>query len=224
MTFCERLLEKVKPVWEKNHAHPFVQGIGHGNLEQSKFRFYMVQDYVYLIDYAKLFALGAVKADDVETMGQFAKLLDSTLNVEMDLHRQYAQQFGITLEELEQAEPSPVTLAYTHYMLHVAQNGTLAELVSALLPCMWSYWEIGKELSKIPGAVDHPFYGEWVKMYASDEFGSLSLWLIDLLNRLAEGKPESELVKLEEIFLNTTRFEYMFWDMSYHEQMWPTDA
>ena len=58
-------------------------------------------------------------------------------------------------EELEHAEPSPITLAYTHYMLHSAQNGTLAELVAALLPCAWSYWEIGKELGEIPGAKDH---------------------------------------------------------------------
>ena len=55
------------------------------------------------------------------------------MNEEMSLHRQYAARFGISSEELEQAEPSPITLAYTHYMLHSAQNGTLAELVAALL-------------------------------------------------------------------------------------------
>lgn len=224
MTFSERLFNKVKPIWEKNHQHPFVQGIGHGNLEKSKFRFYMVQDYLYLIDYSKLFALGAVKAQDVKTMGEFAKLLDSTINVEMSLHRDYAKKFDISLEELESSKPAPVTLAYTHYMLHVSQNGTLAELVSALLPCMWSYWEIGKDLSKIPGSMEHEFYGEWVKMYASDDFGQLSIWLIELINKLAEGKSEAELNHLEEIFLNTSRFEYMFWDMAYHEEMWPTDA
>ncbi|MDQ0338984.1 hypothetical protein J2S00_001770 [Caldalkalibacillus uzonensis] len=85
-----------------------------------------------------------VKAHDVATMGRFARLLDATLNVEMDLHRQYAKKFGISEQELEQAQPAPTTLAYTHYMLHVAQNGTLAELVASLLPCMWSYHEIGR--------------------------------------------------------------------------------
>ena len=223
MTFCDRLYQRVQPIWQKNHQHPFVQGIGHGTLEQEKFRFYMVQDYLYLIDYAKLFALGSIKATSLKTMGQFARLLDSTLNVEMSLHRQYAEQFGISREELESDQPAPTTLAYTHYMLHVAQVGSLAELISALLPCMWSYWEIGKDLSKIPGSTEHEFYGEWVKMYASDEFGQLSLWLIDELNGLAEGKSEAELARLEEIFLNTSRFEYMFWEMSYHQEMWPTD-
>lgn len=224
MKFSQRLVEKVVPLWQKNHMHPFVQGIGDGTLEKEKFRFYMIQDYLFLIDYAKLFAIGAVKAKDLVTMGKFAALLDATINEEMELHRQYANRFGISLNELEAAKPSPTTLAYTHYMLHVSQNGTLAELVSSLLPCMWSYWEIGKALNEREGADEHEFYGEWIKMYASDDFGKLALWCIDLLDELAEGKSESELDTLEGIFLNTTRFEYMFWEMSYNEAMWPTDV
>ncbi|WP_096435670.1 thiaminase II [Alteribacter populi] len=221
MKFSQRLYENVKPIWQKNHDHPFVQGIGDGTLDKEKFRFFMIQDYLYLIEYAKLFAIGSMKAKDVKTMGEFAKLLDSTLNMEMALHRQYAKEFGISEEELESAEPAPTTLAYTHYMLHVGNNGGLAELVASLLPCMWSYAEIGKALDERPGARDHDYYGEWIKMYSGEEFHELTDWTIHLLDQLAEGKPEHELQHLEEIFLNTTRFEYMFWDMSYHQKTWP---
>ncbi|MGF7035604.1 thiaminase/transcriptional activator TenA [Paenibacillus mucilaginosus] len=221
MTFTQRLLGKLEGVWRQNHSHPFVHEMGAGTLDRDKFRFYMIQDYLYLIDYAKLFALGAVKANDLATMEKFAALLHSTLHEEMALHRAYAARFGISEEELETAEPSPITLAYSHYMLHAAQNGSLAELVAALLPCMWSYWEIGKELSRIPGAADHEDYGEWIRMYSSEEFGALAQWCIGLLDELAEGRSEAELARLEEIFLNTTRYEYMFWDMAYHGQMWP---
>ncbi|RXI95562.1 thiaminase II [Anaerobacillus alkaliphilus] len=223
MKFSERLYQELQPIWQANHNHPFVQEMGAGTLDKEKFRFYMIQDYLYLIDYAKLFALGAMKASDVKTMGRFASLLNSTLNEEMSLHREYAVKFDISEEELENASPSPTTLAYSHYMLHVGQNGTLADLVAALLPCMWSYWEIGKELSKIPGASDHEFYGEWINMYSSEEFGQLAIWCIELLDELTLGLPEKELKKLEEIFLNTTRFEYMFWDMAYNQAMWPTN-
>ncbi|MGB3569950.1 MAG: thiaminase II [Priestia megaterium] len=220
MKFSERLYEKLQPIWRQNHNHPFVQGMGDGKLEKEKFRFYMIQDYLYLIDYAKLFAIGAMKATDVQTMGKFAALLDSTLNEEMSLHREYAKKFEISEKELEKAQPSPTTLAYTHYMLHVGQSGTLAELVAALLPCMWSYWEIGKELSEKPGA-NNEFYREWIEMYSSEEFGELATWCINLFDSLTADKSEAELEKLEEIFLNTTRFEYMFWDMAYNEAMWP---
>ena len=223
LKFSEILLEKLQPIWRKNHSHPFVQEMGAGTLDQDKFRFYMIQDYLYLLDYSKLFALGAVKATDLENMAIFSALLHASVNEEMSLHRGYAARFGITEEELEKADPSPITLAYTHYMLHSAQNGTLAELVAALLPCAWSYWEIGKELSEIPGAIDHEFYGDWIKMYSSKEFGQTAQWCIDLLDKLTEGKSERELLQLEKIFLNTTRFEYMFWDMAYNKEMWPTD-
>ncbi|WP_338473294.1 thiaminase II [Niallia sp. XMNu-256] len=222
MKFSERLHEKLQPIWRQNHSHPFVQEIGAGTLDKEKFRFYMIQDYLYLIDYSKMFALGAVKATELEDMMVFSDLLHSTVNGEMSLHRQYAARFGISEEELESAEPSPITLAYTHYMLHSGQNGTLAELVAALLPCAWSYWEIGKELAAIPGAKDHELYGDWIKMYSSEEFGQSAIWCIDLLDKLAEGKPEAELAQLEKTFLNTTRFEYMFWNMAYNKEMWPT--
>lgn len=222
MKFTERLFESVSEIWEKTHEHPFVVGMGNGDLPVESFIRYMKQDYVYLIDYSKLFALGTVKARDVETMAAFAKLLHEILHGEMELHRGYAARFGITEGQLEETKPTPMNLAYTRYMLNVAQNGSLEELISALLPCMWSYWEIGKMIAeKYPGSSEHPLYGEWVKMYSSDEFGSLALWLMDMLNEFAEGKPERELAVLEEHFLTTSRFEYLFWDMVYQGGEWP---
>jgi thiaminase/transcriptional activator TenA len=222
MTFSSRLNERVKEIWESTHQHPFVVGMGEGNLPVDSFVRYMKQDYVFLIDYAKLFALGSIKARDVETMAAFAKLLHETLHGEMDLHRQYAQRFGITLQQLEETRPTPMNLAYTRYMLNVAHSGSLEELVCALLPCMWSYWEIGKMLAeKYPGSVEHLLYGDWIQMYSSSEFGSLAQWLIGLLDQLTAGKPERELKVLEEHFLTTSRFEYLFWDMVYHGNDWP---
>lgn len=221
MKFTEHLRQTVEPIWQAYHKHPFVQGIGQGNLDIEKFKFYMVQDYLYLIEYAKLFALGVVKAQDLDTMGKFAHVLNVITNTEMELHRQYAKRLGIPAEELENAEPSPTTLAYTHYMLSKSQSGSLSELVAGLLPCMWSYWEIGNELNKIPGASDHEFYGEWVKMYAGDEFSKPSYWLIDLMDELAEGNSDKELKKLEEIFITTSQFEYTFWEMAYNQATWP---
>ncbi|GGA15082.1 aminopyrimidine aminohydrolase [Paenibacillus marchantiophytorum] len=224
MSFTQHLIDKYQDAWRQTQLHPFVQELGQGTLDREKFRFYMIQDYLYLIDYAKLFALGAVKATDLKTMGEFGALLHSILHEEMGLHRSYAAQFGITEEELEKAEPSPITLAYSHYMLHAAQNGSLAELTAALLPCMWSYWEIGVMLKEIPGAADHPDYGEWVRMYSSEEFGELAQWCIRLMDRLAEGKSGDDLARLETIFLNTTRYETMFWEMAYQGQMWPVGS
>ncbi|MDF2679634.1 MAG: tenA [Brevibacillus sp.] len=219
--FTDRLWKSVAPIWEKTHQHPFVTGLGDGSLPVESFKFYMKQDYVYLIDYAKIFAIASTKAYDLETSAKFAGLQESTLNGEMALHRQYAERFGISKADLEATEPSFVMIAYTSYMLKVAHQGSLAELVSAVLPCMWGYWEIGKQLARVEGALDHELYGEWVRTYSSDEFGELATWLIGVLNQLAEGKNEQELARLEEHFLTTSKMEYLFWDMAYRKEMWP---
>lgn len=219
-SFSERLYESVQPVWQKCHAHPFLTGLRDGTLELERFIYYMKQDYVYLIDYAKMFALGSIKARDLETMGKFAELLHSTLNVEMELHRQYAERFGIARDELEATVPAPTTIAYTKYMLDAGQ-GSLAEVVAALLPCMWSYREIGTTFAAHPGALDHPLYREWILMYSSEEFGELTEWTIRLMDRLAENLPERELARLEELFVVTSKFEYMFWDMANRQEEWP---
>ncbi|MFC7748905.1 thiaminase II [Paenibacillus thermoaerophilus] len=219
--FSAELRESAKEIWEANHRHPFLKELGAGTLPTDKFIFYLRQDYVYLIDYARMFALGSAKADDVETMAWFARLLEGTLSTEMELHRQYCERFGVSRRELESTEPASVTVSYTSYMLREAYNGTLANVVASVLPCTWSYWEIGRALRDVPGSLDHELYREWIEMYSSDEFGELALYLTGLMNRLAEGLPERELRKLKEQFLTTSRYEYMFWDMAYKKEMWP---
>ncbi|WP_166240491.1 thiaminase II [Paenibacillus turpanensis] len=217
----QRLYRKAKPIWDQCLEHPFLKELAAGKLEEDRFAYYFAQDYVYLIEYARLFALGCAKARDLETMNRFAGLLHSTLYGEMELHRSFARKFGISPEQLEATKPGPITIAYTGYMKNAAQTGTLAELLAALLPCTWSYWELGVTLSKVPGALDHPLYRDWILTYASDEVGTLAKWMMDKLDELAEGLPESELAHLEELFVTTSKFEYMFWDMAYNKEHWP---
>src|SRR5690625_1496109 len=212
--FSERLREKVDPIWSSYLEHPFVKGIGEGTLDREKFEHYMKQDYIYLFEYSRIFAIGSAKANDLKTMTIFANLLYGTLNFEMDLHREYARKFGITAEELEKTEASATMTAYTSYMLNKSQLGGVENVVSSVLACAWSYNSIGKELAKWPGAIEHEYYGDWVKTYSSPEFTKIAEDCIDLIDTIAEGKPEHELVALEEIVLKTSYFEYMFWDMA----------
>lgn len=219
--FTDRLYDSAHDIWSQAHEHPFLTELREGTLDPERFIYYLKQDYVYLIDYAKLFAIASMKSRDLETMTKFAELLHSTLHVEMALHREYAARFGVTREQLEQTIPAPTTIAYTKYLLDIASQGSLPEVVAALLPCMWSYREIGVAYAKIQGALDHPLYREWILMYSSEEFGVLTDWCIDLLNRLVEGLPEQELMRLEERFLVASKLEYMFWDMAYKKEEWP---
>ena len=215
VTVSEALHQAAAPVWERCLVHPFVTGLGDGSLPVEKFRFFMLQDYLYLFDYARVFALGVVKARDPELMRTFAASVESILNGEMKIHRAYMQRLGITEAQVFAVQPALDNLSYTHYMLSVANAGTPVEIVASILACSWSYAEIGQALAKLPGALEHPFYGEWVQSYAGKEYADMNQGLIDLMNHLAENVSDEQLEHLKEIFVNCSRYELGFWDMAW---------
>ena len=216
----ELLRQKVAGIWEAQHQHPFVRGIGDGTLGLERFQFWLRQDYVFLIEYARLLALAAARSPDLETMTRFATLLKETVETEMNLHRAYAAEFGISHEQLEREPTAPTTRGYTDFLLRVAATGDFAELVAALLPCMWAFSEIGRRLAMQP-APSEKRYARWIAMYSSREFAELVEWCRDLLDSLAAGLPERDLQKLEAAFLTSSRYEWQFWEMAWKMELWP---
>lgn len=216
MKITERLYCAAHPVWEECHAHPFVRGIGDGSLDLEKFRWFLLQDYLYLFDYARVFAYGVVKARAPELMRTFSSNVDVILGGEMKIHRAYMARLGITENQVFAVTPALPNLSYTHYMLAVAAAGSPAEIIAAILACSWSYAEIGARLNKIPGAAEHPFYGEWIQGYAGKEYQKTNSTLVELMDQLADGCTETEYQRLEEIFVNCSRYELSFWDMAWN--------
>lgn len=213
-----RLHDAAAPVWEACLRHPFVTGIGDGTLDMEKFRYFMLQDYLYLFDYARVFALGVVKARDPELMRVFAANVDAILGGEMKIHRAYMKRLDITEEQVFSIKPALANLSYTNYMLSVAQTGSPMEIVASILACSWSYAEIGQALAAIPGAAEHPFYGEWIRGYASEEYAATNQALIELMDSLAADAGEEQLAYLTDVFVNCSRYELGFWDMAWDVQ------
>ena len=218
--FTERLRQKAANVWEAQHQHPFVRGIGDGTLSLERFKFWLRQDYVFLIEYSRLLALAAARSPDLNTMIRFATLLKETVDTEMSLHRGYAAEFNISAEDLERESPAPATRAYTDFLVRVAATGDFAELAAALLPCMWAFSEIGQRLAAQPAPRDQR-YAKWIAMYSSKDFAELARWCRNLLDRLAAGLPERDLQKLETVFLTSSRYERQFWEMAWKMEEWP---
>lgn len=216
MKLSEILYDSAKEIWNSYYDHPFVKGIGTGELNIEKFRYYMIQDYLYLLEYAKIFALGVIKAKDEDTMRAFAELVNSTLNSETNIHKDYMARLNISKEEVASAKPALANASYTNYMLWVSQNEGLLQLAVTVLSCSWSYKMIADKLSKIPGATEHEFYGQWIRGYISPEYNKTNDNAINLVNKLGENCSKDEIENLKDIFINCSRFEYMFWDMVYN--------
>ena len=221
MGFSEELRREFADIWDTEHRHPLVAGIGDGSLELDKFRYYMRQDYIYLIDFCRALSLAAAKASDVEDMGRFAKLLDETLNTEMALHVGFCEDFGISKSELLSTQPSPTTLAYTRHLLRIAFSGGIGEIATAILPCAWGYSEIGQMLYDRGVPTNQPLYARWIEMYNSPEFAALADWLRSFVDRVADGCGEAERERMREAFAVSSRYEYMFWDAAWRMEEWP---
>ena len=219
MAFTDDVREDAEAVWEAILDHPMVRRLGEGTLDEGPFRYWVRQDYVYLIDYSRTFALGAAKAETLEHMGTFAELLESTVNTEMDLHRTYAGELGITEAELEATTPSPTTRAYTDFLVRTATDGGFGDLVAAVLPCMWGFNETGKRL-EARGKPDDDRYAEWIDTYAGEEFTELAGWCKDLMDEVAADAADAERERYRELFLTSARYEYRFWDAAWREEGW----
>jgi thiaminase/transcriptional activator TenA len=220
-SFSAAIRAKTRPIWERELEHPFVRGLGDGTLPIDRFRFYLAQDYVFLVEYCRVFAMAAAKARGLETIGVFAKLLDETLNTEMQLHRDYCKRLGISATALEKTTPAPITHAYTRHLLSVAYSETITEVIAAVLPCQLGYVEIAKALTRENRGGLESAYGEWIRAYTSAEFVAGAKKLSAMLDQLTGGLPARELAPLEDIFLTSSRYEYLFWEMSWTLADWP---
>lgn len=218
--FIEYIEGHSAPIRQAILAHPFITEVGGGTLPAEKFKFYVAQDYVYLMDYSRVLALAAARAPGLKTMSWFSGLLDETLNTEMALHLRYCAEFGITFEELEATKAAPSTVAYTSFLLKTAHQGSFGELVASLLPCQWGYWEIAEYLLANGKPDAAPLYAKWIDMYSSDEFRKLANFLRELTGQLGDDAGGPERAAMEAAYVTSLRFEHRFWDMAYNLELW----
>ncbi len=215
MSVSRRLIEATKDIWDSYYTHPFITGIIDGTLEKEKFAYYMLQDYLYLYEYTKVFAVGVLKAKDEPTMAYFAGLQHYILNGEMEIHRGYMSRLGITQEQLDKLEVELDNQSYTSYMLERSLTGTVRDVFVAVFACAVSYAYIGKYIVENGGDINHEFYGEWIKGYSSEDYQKTNLSLMEMVDKACEGISEAEYKSLETIMINCSKYEYLFWDFSF---------
>ncbi len=216
----DHLRRAADAIWSAQHAHPFVRGIGEGTLERERFEHWIRQDYRFLVEYCRLFAFAAARAPDLATLTKFAELLRATAVTGMSLHRQLAAGFGISETDLESEPMAPTTQGYTDFLVRTAAAGDFAELCAALLPCMWGFSEIGRELAKGARPAD-PALAAWIDSYADPDFAALAGWCRELVDGLARGAAGATLAAMEAAFLTSCRYELAFWQVAWARVRWP---
>jgi len=221
MKFSQHLRSLAQPMWSAQLTHPFVVGLGNGTLPERKFKYYILQDGRFLGDLARVFALAAKKAPDADSALRFATLVGETLIVERSLHESYGKRWKLSPKQMGAIPMSPTNYAYTRHMLHVADNGSAVEATVVALPCAWIYCVVGQHLlRKGPPAKSHP-YRNWLMLYASPEFAEVGRWMREKVDLWSNGASEAEKHRMEEAFIISSRYEWMFWEMAWNEESWP---
>ena len=212
----QRLHACVQDIWPRYLSHPFVMQMADGTLPMEKFRYYMLQDYLYLKDYVKIFAAISQKADDFEQIRFLSGELANTIGETFRTHLPYMQRLGVTEDEIRRARPHIDNSAYSHYMLCEAQAGDVLTGLVTLLNCSWSYAYIAQEMAaRYPDALQNEHYGAWFAGYVSEEYRQTNQALIDRIDALGADIDEQTTQHLCEIFQTCCLFDLRFWDMVY---------
>lgn len=215
-SFLGRLIDACPDAWERYTTHPFVAGMADGTLAPDAFRHYLAQDYLFLIHFARAYALAVYKADDLADMRAAAATVNALLDTEMSLHVRYCAGWGLNEAEMAAVPEDPACVAYTRFVLDRGLAGDVLDLHAALAPCVVGYGVIGARLAGDPATLrgDANPYEAWIAMYSGDEYMDVARGSRALLERLAARRGgEARFDSLARTFAAATELEVGFWQM-----------
>ncbi len=214
MDVFDRLKEAAAADWQSYVDHDFVRRMGAGTLPQEAFRTYLVQDYLFLIQFARAYALATYKSRTLTDMKVAQAGLAAILD-EMDLHVRLCGRWGLSPDDIEAAPEHQATVAYTRFVLDCGSAGDLLDLHVALAPCVIGYAEIGRNLASngIDALGEHP-YREWIAEYAGEAYQGVAAAARRHLGDLAaRAMTERRFTELAALFGKASRLEADFWQI-----------
>ncbi|QEA39359.1 thiaminase II [Pistricoccus aurantiacus] len=201
--------------WRAYIQHDFVRQLGAGILPGDAFRHYLQQDYLFLIHFARAYALAVYKSRNMTELRHGFEGLKTIVDVELGLHVDYCREWGISEDDLARLPEAKATLAYTRYVLDTGNRGDLLDMHVALAPCLVGYGEIANWLNEqndTRRGAGNPF-DAWIAMYESDDFQAAMRAEVDWLNARLATVTDERFDELATIFRDATRLEIDFWQM-----------
>jgi thiaminase/transcriptional activator TenA len=210
-----RLRAAAGPDWQAYTGHEFVRRLGDGTLPEECFRHYLVQDYLFLIHFARAYALAAYKSDTIEDIRAASRTVAALLDTEMSLHVQFCAGWGITEADMQATVEAPANMAYTRFVLERGTAGDTLDLHTALAPCVVGYAEIGRLLAADPKTkTEGNPYGPWIEMYGGEDYQAVARGAVERLDDLSARRGgDARFESLAATFSAATRLEAGFWDM-----------
>ena len=212
------LKEENKENWMLYTKHDFLKKLSQGILKEEKFLNYLIQDYLFLIQFSKAWSLAILKSDNLEEMKIAASTVNDLINFEMELHISLCANYGISKSDLENADEENQNIAYTRYVLELGYSGDLLDLLSSLAPCVLGYGEIGINYKNSNPKIS--MYQKWIDTYSSKEYQDVCKNVSNLIDQAFMLRLGDNFVstykwkKVNKIFNKATLLEVDFWNMA----------
>ncbi|MBN1073943.1 TenA family transcriptional regulator [Clostridium botulinum] len=216
MSFVKTLVDNSMDIWEEYLKHPFIIELKQGTLDIEKFKHYIVQDSIYLKEYARVYALGMYKSKTLKEIQNFYSILSFVNADETSTRLKYLKEWNITQEDIEIAEVKKENKEYIDFMMKIAEECEVPEILMATLPCMFSYCYIGKEIIKNTPHIESTKYWDFIQDYASDSYVQSCIEWGTYAEELCKDFDKDRKSKLIKIFRQASICEMNFWDMSYN--------
>jgi thiaminase/transcriptional activator TenA len=216
MDVFDRLRAAAAHDWARYVEHEFLRQLQTGKLPEAAFRAYLVQDYLFLIQFARAYALAVYKGRNLAEMRAAQGGLSAILDVEMDLHVRLCERWGLSAADLEAAPEHSATISYTRFVLDCGASGDLLDLHVALAPCVIGYAEIAARIASQESATlsVHP-YREWIMEYSGEPYAVVAVVARRHLDDLAaRAMTEQRFTELAALFGTASRLEADFWQMA----------
>lgn len=214
MKFTLQLWEETKWIYDKIIHLPFNQELVKGTLKKDRFIFYVQQDSLYLVDYCRVLSIIASKLYNTERILQFLKFAEDSIIVEKAMHEQFLSGY----KEKKEIQKSPACFAYSNFLLSTAAFRSTEEAVASILPCFWIYREVGDYIYSNAKA-GNP-YQEWIDTYTAEEFRIATDLAIEATDEMADQASNIIRLKMKDVFILSTRLEYIFWESAYKKERW----
>lgn len=220
MKIAKKLRRLAVRHWSNFESLPFLRKMGEGTLDADAYRYYLVQDYLYLHGYLKLLALGIAKAPDSRTEEFFADSLQGTRALELEHMREVMQNTGIELRRVKRKLLSPSTEAYLQYMQNLCWQGDAATVAVTVLACSESFEIIAAAMKKrYPECDKHKVYGNWVQSYMDPAYAAANRKLEEITEHLTKGRGKEDFDAYTKIFESCMFFEEQFWQDVYIQRL-----
>lgn len=197
--------------WAAVVAHPMVRAIAAGTLPHETFRGYFRQNVQYLEAYARAIGLLLAGAPDRAALDVLTRFEVRIVEDEIPANLAFLEKLGGDEEVVAgRGRMHPTTDAYTRHLLAVCATEDCASGLAAVLPCQWSYGEIGRHLAR--SLPDDPVYRDWIAMFAGDGYDDLVVASTELLDAACTAGDQASTA---DAFDRSTRYEIAFWQMAY---------